>query len=84
MEHKGKFSQSLNVRDQFDRSKINTVTCDNLVMSYILENKHGLEDSIIGKNVMDDLFVSTDERAMDIDNEMDPADDDIFNDLFVD
>lgn len=53
-------------------------------MSYILENKHGLEDSIIGKNVMDDLFVSTDERAMDIDNEMDPADDDIFNDLFVD
>jgi hypothetical protein len=74
----------MNVRDQFDQSKTNTVICDNFVMTYILENKHGLEDSIIGKSVIDDLFVSTDERAMEVDNEMDPADDDIFNDLFLD
>lgn len=84
MEHKGKLSQSMNVRDQFDRNKINTIVCDNVVMTFVLENKHGLEDTIIGENVIDDLFASTDDQHMDLDNEMDPADDDIFNNLFLD
>lgn len=83
LEYKGKFSQSINVRNKFDRKNINTFTCDNLVINYVLENKHGLEDSIIGHNVMDDLFDS-EENVMEVDNEMDSADDDIFKDLFLD
>lgn len=74
----------MDVRGQFDRQKISTITCDNVVITYVLENKHGLEDTILGDNVIDDLFASPDEKVMDIDNEMDPADDDIFNDLFLD
>ncbi|XP_022173475.1 uncharacterized protein LOC111035945 isoform X1 [Myzus persicae] len=84
LEHKGKLLESMKVRDQFDRNKINTITCDNIVMTFVLENKHGLEDTIIGENVMDDLFASPDDKSMDLDNEMDPADDDIFNNLFLD
>jgi len=84
LEHKGKLIESMKVRDQFDRNKINTITCDNIVMTFVLENKHGLEDTIIGGNVMDDLFASTDDKPMDLDNEMDPADDDIFTNLFLD
>ncbi|XP_025198606.1 uncharacterized protein LOC112596938 [Melanaphis sacchari] len=84
LEHKGKLSESMKVRDQFDRNKVNIITCDNVVMSFVLENKHGLEDTIIGDDVMDDLFASTGDKPMDLDNEMDPADDDIFNNLFLD
>lgn len=84
LEHNGQISQSMYVRDQFDRKNVNTITCDNVVMTYIMENKHGLEDSIINMDVMDDLFASTDENVMKINNEMDSADDDIFNDLFLD
>lgn len=96
LEHKGKISQSRDVRGQYDRNKTNTITCDNVVINYVLENKHGLEDALIGDNVMDDLFantedqvmndlfVSTDDKVIDVDNEMDPADDDIFNQLFID
>lgn len=85
LEHKGNVSQSMNVRYQFDRTKINTISCDNVVMTYILENKHGLEDRIISTNIIDDLFADTEEKLMEVDNElMDPADDDIFNDLFLD
>jgi len=84
LEHKGKLSESMKVRDQFDRNKVNTITCDNVVMTFVLENKHGLEDTIIGEDVMDDLFASTDDKPMDLDNEMDPADDDIFSNLFLD
>lgn len=84
LEHKGKLLESMKVRDQFDRNKINTITCDNIVMTFVLENKHGLEDTIIGENIMDDLFASTDDKPIDLDNEMDPADDDIFNNLFLD
>lgn len=83
LEHKGKLSQSINVRDQFDRKNIITITCDNMVINYVLENKHDLEDSIIGHNVIDDLFDS-EENAMEADHEMDSADDDIFKDLFLD
>lgn len=83
LEHKGKLSQSIIVRNQFDRKNINTIICDNLVINYVLENKHGLEDSIIGHNVIDDLFDS-EENVMEVDNEMDSADDDIFKDLFLD
>lgn len=85
LEHKGELSESMKVRDQFDRSKINIVACDNFVMSYILEHKHGLENPVIDKSVVDNLFVSTDEKSVAVDTaEMDPADDDIFNDLFLD
>lgn len=83
LEHNGKLSQSINVRNQFDRKNTNTIKCDNLVINYVLENKHDLEDSIIGHNVIDDLFDS-EENAMEVDNEMDSADDDIFKDLFLD
>jgi len=72
------------IRGQFDRNIVNTIACDNVVMHYVLENKHGFEDTITGDNVIDDLFASTDEKVMEVDYEMDPADDDIFNDLFVD
>lgn len=84
LEHKGKTSRSLDVRGQFDKNKTNTLTCNNVVISYVLENKHGLEDTIIGNDVLNDLFASTEEQGMDLDNEMDPADDDIFNNLFLD
>lgn len=84
MEHKGKLSQSMNIRNQFDRKKANTITCNNFVLTYVLENKHGLEDTIMGTSVIEDLFASTDDKVSDVNMEMDPADDDIFNDLFVD
>lgn len=85
LEHKGKVSQSMDVRGQFDQNKINKITCNNVVMIYVLENKHGLEDSIIGNDVIDDLFASADDKDMEVDHEiMDPADDDIFHQLFVD
>lgn len=84
LEHKGKLSQSINVRNQFDGKKMNTITWDNVIITYALENKHGLEDTIIGHSVMDDLFDSNDDKAMEVDNEMDSADDDIFRDLFLD
>lgn len=84
LEHKGKTSQSMDVRGQFDRNITNTITCDNVVINYVLENKHGLEDALIGDDVMDDLFASPDDKVMEVDNEMDPADDDIFHELFID
>lgn len=84
LERNGKISQSMDVRGQFDRQKISTITCDNVVITYVLENKYGIEDTILGDNVIDDLFASPDEKVMDIDSVMDPADDDIFNDLFLD
>lgn len=85
MEHKGKITQSMNVRNQFDPKKINTIKCDNFVITYVLENKHGIEDAIVSDNVIDDLFVSPTENDKEVHNEeMDPADDDIFNDLFLD
>lgn len=84
LEHNGKISQSLQVRDQFDRKNVNTITCDNFVVTYVMENKHGLEDSIISIDVMDDLFASTDEKVIEVNNEMDTADDDIFKNLFLD
>lgn len=84
LEQNGKISQSMDVRGQFERQKTNIITCDNIVITYVLENKHGLEDTILGDNVIDDLFASPDEKVMDVDNEMDSADDDIFNDLFLD
>lgn len=85
LEHKGKVTQSMSVRNQFDPKTINTIKCDNVVITYVLENKHGIEDTIISDNVMDDLFVSPSERIEEVNyEEMDPADDDIFNDLFLD
>lgn len=74
--------QSIHVRDQFDQSKSNSITCDNIVITHILENKHGLEDTLIGDTrIIDDLFANSNES---IDNEMNTADDDIFTDLFLD
>lgn len=85
LEHKGKISQSMEVRDQFVRTNLNKLTtCGNIIMTYILENKHDLEDTIITTNVIDDLFADTDDKVMEVDEIMDPADDDIFNDLFLD
>lgn len=85
LEHKGKISESIDVRGQFDQSKINCIKCDNIVMTHVLENKHGLEDTMIGaSSIIDDLFASPDDKAIDVDMEMDSADDDIFADLFLD
>lgn len=85
LEHKGKISQSLDVRGQFDRNIANKIVCDNVVMIFVLENKHGHDDSMIGgNNLIDDLFANTEDQVMEVNDEMDPADDDIFNDLFLD
>lgn len=74
----------MDVREQFDRNKTNVFIEDNIVLTYILENKHDIEDTMINTNVIEDLFISPDENIMDANIEMDPADDDIFNDLFLD
>lgn len=75
----------MDVRGQFDHSKINSIVCDNIAMTHVLENKHGLEDTIVdGTSIIEDLFASSGESVIDVDHEMDPADDDIFNDLFLD
>lgn len=76
----------MDVRSQFVRKNLNKlITCDtDIIMTYILENKHDLEDKFISTNVIDDLFADTEEKVMEVDEIMDPADDDIFNDLFLD
>ncbi|XP_050523834.1 uncharacterized protein LOC126895701 isoform X2 [Daktulosphaira vitifoliae] len=84
LEQKGKLIQSINVRDCFDKNMDNTLECENIVLNHVLECSMDLENTIIGNSVIDDLFADTDEKTTDINSEMNPQDDDIFNDLFVD
>ncbi|XP_050441484.1 uncharacterized protein LOC126846251 [Adelges cooleyi] len=85
LEHKGRTTQSISVRDCFDKNISNTIVCDNLVLDHVLKCSAGHENTNLGIcDRIDDLFADTDEKITDINTEMNPVDDDIFNDLFVD